>query len=318
MHWPSILLYMSSSFMIVIFNKIVLTVFAFTSVPFLMLVQSLFTASVFLVRCTPIQRPKKDIALACVLNAANVFFGLSSAKALNIAMFTALRRISIFMTMMAQHWYLGAPLDRCVLWSVIVMIAGSLIAAANDLTFSLSGYAYVMVNNLLTAAAQIQTKKTLESNWTKSSVLFWTSIASACSSAVLLVHWDPSSFNAWNVTSFQFAFACSIGLGFAINYGYAWTIEENDALTLAVAGSTKSALMGLMVVIGIFDHTYIFSWWNFVGLQVSTLGSFLYVYYKNIPKSETELSETKCLAQPNEQEKEQEKEQGINTESETP
>lgn len=310
MHWPSILLYMSSSFMIVIFNKIVLTVFAFTSVPFLMLVQSLFTSGVILLRCTPIQRPKKDIALACMLNAANVFFGLSSAKALNIAMFTALRRISIFMTMMAQHWYLGVPLDRRVMWPVSFMIMGSLMAAANDLTFSLTGYAYVMVNNLLTAAAQIQTKKTLESNWTKSSVLFWTGIASACASAVLLVHWDPSSFDAWNVTSFQFAFACSICLGFAINYGYTWTIQENDALTLAVAGSTKSALMGLMVVMGIFDHTYIFSWWNFVGLQVSTLGSFLYVYYKNVPESET----TECLALATDQEKEQE----INTENETP
>lgn len=313
MHWPSILLYMSSSFMIVIFNKIVLTVFAFTSVPFLMLLQSLFTASVILLRCIPIQRPKKDIALACVLNAANVFFGLSSAKALNIAMFTALRRISIFMTMMAQHWYLAVPLDRRVLWSVNVMIVGSLIAAANDLTFSLSGYAYVMVNNLLTAASQIQTKKTLESDWTKSSVLFWTSIASACASAVLLVHWDPSSFDAWNVTSFQFAFACSVCLGFAINYGYAWTIEQNDALTLAVAGSTKSALMGLMVVIGIFDHTYIFSWWNFIGLQVSTLGAFLYVYNKNVPRSET----TECLAQTNDQEKEQEI-LNTDTENETP
>tara|TARA_B100000767_G_scaffold275541_1_gene313168 strand:+ start:858 stop:1595 length:738 start_codon:yes stop_codon:yes gene_type:complete len=245
-----------------------------------------------------------------MLNAANVFFGLSSAKALNIAMFTALRRISILMTMMAQHWYLGVPLDRRVMWPVSFMIMGSLMAAANDLTFSLTGYAYVMVNNLLTAAAQIQTKKTLESNWTKSSVLFWTGIASACASAVLLVHWDPSSFDAWNVTSFQFAFACSICLGFAINYGYTWTIQENDALTLAVAGSTKSALMGLMVVMGIFDHTYIFSWWNFVGLQVSTLGSFLYVYYKNVPESET----TECLALATDQEKEQE----INTENETP
>ncbi len=288
MHWPSILLYMSSSFLIVIYNKIVLTVFAFTSVPFLMLVQSLFTIVVFFLQCTPIQWPKLDIALACALNVGNVFFGLYSAKALNIAMFTALRRISIFMTMMSQHWYFGEDLDRRVFWSVNIMIFGSLIAAANDLTFSATGYSYVMVNNFLTAAAQIQTKKALESNWTKSSVLFWTSVTSAVVSALSLVHWDPSSFQAWNAPTFQFAFLCSVCLGFAINYGYAWTIQENDALTLAVAGSTKSALMGLMVVMGMFDRTYIFTWWNFVGLQVSTLGSFLYVFYKNIPNRETE------------------------------
>ena len=281
MHWPSILLYISSSFMIVIFNKIVLTVFSFTSVPFIMLVQSIFTAVVFLLRCTPLGKPTKEVALACFFNVANVFFGLSAAAALNIAMFTALRRISIFMTMLAQYYFLGAPLHKNVFWSVVIMIFGSYVAALNDLTFSPSGYAYVMMNNILTMAAQIQTKRALQQHHTKTSILFWTSILNICVSGVSLIQWDPSSFGAWNESAFQFAFACSICLGFLINYGAAWTIEKNDALTLAVGGSTKSAIMGLMVVAGLFDRTYVFSWWNFVGLQISTTGSFLYVYYRH-------------------------------------
>lgn len=284
MHWPSILLYMISSFMIVIFNKIVLTVFAFTSVPFIMFVQSIFTSIVFLAKCTPLGWPSKDVVMTCILNVANVFFGLSSAAVLNIAMFTALRRISIFLTMLAQYYILGAPLKRKVFWSVIVMILGSYIAALNDLTFSPEGYAYVMANNVLTMAAQIQTKRTLSQQWSKSSILFWTSILTCIVSATCLIHWDPASFAAWNEPAFQFAFSCSILLGFLINYGYTWTIEENDALTLAVAGSTKSAIMGLMVVGGLFDRTYIFSWWNCIGLQVSTLGSFLYVYFNHQTK----------------------------------
>lgn len=279
-------MYMGSSFFIVIFNKIVLTVFAFTSVPFIMIMQSLFTVAVFLLKCTPIQcasedRSKKDLALVCLLNIGNIFFGLSSAAALNIAMFTALRRVSIFMTMMAQYYVFGEPIDKWVYWSVLIMIIGSMIAAANDLTFSLRGYTFVMVNNVLTTAAQIQTKKTLESSWSKPSILFWSAICSACVSLVSVIHWDPNSFNAWDNWAFQFAFFCSIVLGFAINYSYTWTIEQNDALTLAVAGSTKSAIMGLMVVMGLFDRTYIFSWWNCIGLQISTFGSFMYVWFKN-------------------------------------
>lgn len=281
MHWPSILLYMTSSFMIVIFNKIVLTVFAFTSVPFIMFCQSVFTIGVFLVRGAKIQRPGKDVALLCFLNVANIFFGISSAGALNVAMFTALRRFSIFMTMMAQYYFLSTPLRKHVVWAVVVMISGSLIAAADDLTFDARGYTYIMLNNVFTAASQIQTKKTLAKKWTKTTVLFWSSVMTMVISAANLIHFDPKSFQEWDSGGFQVAFGFSMVLGFCINYGATWTIEANDALTLAVAGSTKSAIMGLVVCAGLFDRTYIFSWWNFIGLQISTIASFAYAYARN-------------------------------------
>lgn len=291
MHWPSILLYMTSSFMIVIFNKIVLTVFAFTSVPFIMFCQSIFTTAVFLIRRDVIQRPGKDIALVCLLNSANIFFGISSAGALNVAMFTALRRISIFMTMVAQYIFLNTEIRKPVFWSVVVMIGGSLLAAANDLTFDAKGYTFVTMNNLLTAGAQIQTKKTLSKDWTKTTVLFWSSITTLIISATQLIHFNPASFDAWDQPAFLMAFGLSMVLGFFINYGATWTVEKNDALTLAVAGSTKSAIMGLVVCAGLFDPTYKFSWWNFIGLQISAAASFVYVYYakaspkKPVPKT---------------------------------
>ena len=285
MHWPSILLYMSSSFMIVIFNKIVLTVFAFTSVPFIMFCQSIFTSGVFLIRRDPIQRPGKDILLVCALNVGNIFFGISSAGALNVAMFTALRRISIFMTMVAQYYFLNHPIRKPVFWSVVVMIVGSMIAAANDLTFDALGYTYITLNNALTAGAQIQTKKVLSGDWTKTTVLFWSSILTMLVSGLQLIHFHPSSFDAWDQPAFQLAFIFSMVLGFFINYGATWTVEKNDALTLAVAGSTKSAIMGLVVCAGLFDRTYLFTWWNFIGLQTSAFGSLLYVYFAKRPPS---------------------------------
>ena len=279
MHCPSILLYMSSSFMIVIFNKIVLTVFAFSSVPFIMFCQSIFTCAIFLIRRDPIQKPGKDIILLCLLNSANIFFGISSAGALNVAMFSALRRVSIFMTMLAQYYFLNMEIKKPVFWSVVVMIGGSLIAAANDLTFDIIGYTYIMMNNMLTAGVQIQTKKSVGEKWTKTTVLFWSSVLTLLLSGLQLIHFNPKTFDAWDQTSFQVAFLFSMILGFFINYGATWTIERNDALTLAVAGSTKSAIMGLVVCAGLFDPTYKFSWWNFIGLQISAIASFVYVYY---------------------------------------
>jgi solute carrier family 35 protein len=275
--------------MIVIFNKIVLTVFAFTSVPFIMFCQSIFTIGVFLIRRDTIQRPGKDIFWVCLLNSANIFFGISSAGALNVAMFTALRRVSIFMTMVAQYIFLKTEIRKPVFWSVVVMIGGSVVAAANDLTFDLRGYTYVTINNLLTAGAQIQTKKTLSRKWTKTTVLFWSSVMTFILSGVQLIHFNPKSFDAWDQPAFLVAFVFSMVLGFFINYGATWTVEKNDALTLAVAGSTKSAIMGLVVCAGLFDPTYKFSWWNFIGLQISALASFVYVYYakqKSAPKTQ--------------------------------
>ena len=99
-------------------------------------------------------------------------------------------------------------------------------------------------------------------------------------------------FDAWNNITFQIALGASVVLGILLNYGASWVIEKNDALTLAVAGSTKSALMGLLVCFGLFDPTYKFTWVNFVGLQISACASFFYVYFaKKTPNSYEPVSQ---------------------------
>lgn len=284
MHWPSILTYMSSSFLIVMFNKIVLSIFEFKSVPFIMFCQSLFTMLVFLLRGQPIQKPGIDILKVCSVNTANIFFGISAAGALNVAMFSALRRISIAMTLVGQWYILKNVPSRGVILSVAMMIFGALVAVGDDLSFNLKGYLLIMTNNLLTAGAQIETKRAMSRNWTKTSILFWSAVTSLFVFGAQLTQFDPNSFNAWDNTGFRVAFLCSMCLGFFINYGVSWTIEKNDALTLAVAGSTKSAIMGIVVCAGLFDPTYIFTWVNFIGLQISAIASLCYVYSVHSPK----------------------------------
>ena len=277
MHWPSILTYMTSSFLIVIFNKIVLTIFEFKSVPFIMFCQSLFTIVVFLSRCDTIQRPGGSILKVCILNSLNIFCGISASGALNVAMFSALRRISIAMTLFGQWYILKKKPSRGVIFSVVMMIFGAVVAAGDDLSFNLPGYLFIMLNNVFTAASQVETKRAMTNNWTKTSILFWSACTSLVVFGVQLVQFDPNSFHAWDNGGFRVAFACSMCLGFVINYGASWTIEKNDALTLAVAGSSKSAIMGLIVCAGLFDPTYVFTWVNFTGLQISAVASLCYV-----------------------------------------
>ena len=285
MHWPSILSYMFSSFFIVIFNKIVLTIFAFDSIAFIIFCQSIFTIVILLFRCYKIKWPKKTLWKVCVLNVSNVFFGISASGALNVAMFSALRRVSIFMTLIGQWMLLGNRPNNGVIFSVFMMILGAIIASADDLSFNPVGYVYVMANNALTASSQIETKRAIDQEWTKTDILFWSACLSALIFGLQLIHFDPKTFEAWDNGGFRVAFFFSMCLGFVIKWSIAWTIEKNDALTLAVAGSTKSAIMGLVVCAGLFDPTYVFSWLNFTGLQISAIASLCYVYsvYKKDP-----------------------------------
>lgn len=277
MHWPSVLLYMTSSFMIVIFNKIILTQYQFPSVPFLMLCQSLSSTVFFWTKLK--QKANRQLFVVCLLNVGNVFVGLNAAGNLNIAMFTALRRISVMMTLLAQWCFLQEKSENPVIITVCVMVFGSFVAASDDLTFDLLGYIYVMMNNGLTAASQIASKYAFDKGWEKETILFYSSCASLILSGIKCLDFDLTTFHYWDQTGFQIAFVFSIVLGIMLNFGASWVIEKNDALTLAVAGSTKSAVMGLVVCFGLFDPTYVFTWVNFIGLQISTIGSFVYVYY---------------------------------------
>ena len=265
--------------MIVIFNKIVLSIFEFKSVSFIMFCQSLFTIFVFLVKGQKVSKPKYGILKPCTLSVANVFFGITAAGALNVAMFSALRRLSIFMTLIGQWYTLNKRPEYNVIISVTFMVIGALIAAADDLSFNFIGYFNVIIANILTASSQVETKKSLNQGWTKTDILFWSACLSLVVFGMNLTQFDPNSFNAWDNGAFRIAFVASMCLGFVINYGASWTIEMNDALTLAVAGSTKSAIMGLIVCAGLFDNSYIFTWTNFLGLQISAISSLFYVYY---------------------------------------
>jgi len=268
--------------MIVIFNKILLSTYQFPSIPFLIFCQSV--VSVFFFNFKTRERPNRDVIIAAALNTVNIFLGLNAASVLNVAMFTALRRISILMTTVLQWYLFKVPHNNLQLISICVMVFGSFVAATNDLTFNMRGYVFVMLNNVVTALSQITTKKALGKK-SKETLLLYSAIMSTCISSIGSLSFRPNQWHVWSNNGFRMMFTGSILMGLVLNWAAAWVIEKNDALTLAVAGSTKSAVMGLLVCVGLFDPTYIFSWANFTGLQISTVASFLYVYSKRSPKS---------------------------------
>ena len=66
--------------------------------------------------------------------------------------------------------------NRLVIWSVVIMIVGALVAAGNDLAFELTAYTFILLNDLFTALYGVYTKKRLNSDLGKYGLLFYNSV----------------------------------------------------------------------------------------------------------------------------------------------
>jgi len=272
MHAASIATYIAISFAVIFFNKLVVSIFAFTSVAFIMLCRAIFTTFCLIPMAKQIQNPTKDIMFLSFLNVSNLLFTLLTNKNLSIPMATSLRRFSIFTTMMAQ--YPNVP-DN-ILYSVLVMVLGSLVACFDNFQFNALGFIFVSVSNVLTTCIHLQTKKTLSANVNKISILFWSAVLSIAVDGTVLVTFKPESFEDWNTESFQFVFVMSVVLGFCLNYSSTWVLEKNNALTLSVAVVVRSLLFdGLML----FYYTGSFT--EIAGTVISTTGALAYIYHKS-------------------------------------
>ena len=183
------LFYGVSSFMIMVINKTVLTKYQFPSFQVLGIGQMVATVIILnvgrLLRI--IQFPDltsdtfRKIWPLPLMYLGNMVFGLGGTQNLSLPMMTVLRRFSILMTMIGRDGLIIArsqPTNLSVLgefyilkvkpstpvqMSVYLMIAGSIVAASNDLAFNLLGYVYVLLNDFFTAGNGVLMKKKLES-----------------------------------------------------------------------------------------------------------------------------------------------------------
>ena len=245
-------------------------------------------------------------SIACLLNAANILLGFSASNRMNIAMFSALRRVSVLMTLVAQWYFSNKTFSFPVVASVNLMVVGSLLAVVHDKTFEWEGYLLVTSNNVLTVASQIASKSALDNGLQKEGLIFYSEAAAA---AVALVLSLPNLhsvlvFAHWSRLHFVVVFVLSALLTLLLHYSTLWVLEKNTPLTLAMSTSIQSGVMGLMVCLGLLDTTYKWSLINFLGLQMSTMASLLYVWTDHLHSktpvpNRPELSETKSCSNQN-------------------
>jgi len=294
--------YGSSSFIIMNINKSVLTSHHFPSANVLALSQItttltiLFTLKLFNVVKFPDCKPDviKKIFPLPLFYLGNLCFGLLGTQGLSLPMQTALRRFSILMTMILEILILKKRQEAKIVVCVLVMVFGSLVAASNDLAFSLIGYSYVMSNNLCTAMQGVYVKKKLDTkDLGKLGLLFYNSLF--CYPILLLITSKNGdlhkvrSFEGWSNPVFVAEYLGSCVMGLVLTLSIFVCTQHNSALVTTVIGCLKNILI---TYLGILFPTedYIFSWLNFTGLSISITGSIFFSYYTFSLKGKASLA----------------------------
>ncbi|KAJ9688712.1 hypothetical protein PVL29_014386 [Vitis rotundifolia] len=296
--------YMVCAILLILFNKAVLSSYNFPYANVITLFQMISSCLfLYVMRCWKIisfsagqpesitddsatHVPIKTLVHTLPLASSYLLYMLitmESVRALNVPMYTTLRRTTVAFTMVVEYFLTGQKHSLAVLSSVGIIILGAFIAGARDLSFDSYGYAIVFVANICTAVYLASIARIGKSSGLSSFGLMWSN-GIICGPALLL--WTAMNGDLEAMMNFPHLFApgfqavmlLSCIMAFFLNYFVFLNTTLNSALTQTICGNLKDLFtigLGWLIFGGLpFDLL------NVAGQSMGFLGSCLYAYCK--------------------------------------
>jgi len=273
-------------------------VYAFPSFTFLAFAQCVATAVVIYIMklAGVVSFPDFDRSVLGKLFPLPIFFmlnvlsGLGGTKRINVAMFTVLRRFNIPITLLLNRILLSRGSNGAVKFSIFLMVLGALVAAGYDLTFDWIGVAFVLANDLFTSLVGVLMEKKMDAKELNSwGLMFYNSVfAIPVMYLYIYLREDEldkvTSFDDWSNLSFLLCFILAGIMGVVLQYSTYLCTQINSALTTSVVGCLKNVLTAYFSIMGL-GGDYVFSWMNFIGINISIIGSLVYAHQEYINRN---------------------------------
>lgn len=293
----AVFFFCGSSLGAIFVNKACLTHFNFSYPSTLMALQALLTIFLLIIasRITPSLVSIVPVKTAdyrrmipsSIFFVSNVTIGLSALSRVNIPMFSAFRRLTVLFVMGAEYIMLHRTHSKPVVFSVFVLTAGAFVSALGDVTYSISGYMLVMLNNALTAAYLASIKRVMKDlNLDPISLLYYTNvICFPIIFAIAILTNDIQSAYLHYVTDSQLrnsvfflpALSCVAVSAFCVNLSTSICTHVTSPLTTSVAGQVKNVLQSFL---GFFSWGYVPTPLNVLGLMVALGGQLSFAVFK--------------------------------------
>jgi len=288
--FAALLSYGVISIAITLFNKAVLSTYEFPYAKTLTLVQSIITlaflhllrrAGVVTFEDFNLNVAKKVFPLAAIF-LFYVVISLSALGAVNIPMFTALRRTTILLVLLGEYMALSRLPSRSTVIATVIMTVGAIIAAAKDLTYDPLSYLLVALTNISTAGYTVAIARVKKNtNLSVFGLLYYNTIITlpfllgmvVTSSEFDAVQNYPYLFDP----GFLFLFFSSAIMAFFLNITTFFATALNSPLAVTVTGQLKNFFAFLLGLVLFND--YIYEPINMLGLVIGFVGGVLYAHW---------------------------------------
>ncbi|KAI5557481.1 hypothetical protein POPTR_018G127400v4 [Populus trichocarpa] len=205
--------YMASAVLLVMFNKAALSSYSFPYANVITLFQNMSNNPARLVSFKTLLH-SLPLALSYLLY---MLITMESVRAINVPMYTTLRRTTVAFTMIVEYLLTGQKHSLRVVGSVGIIILGAFVAGARDLSFDAYGYAVVFVANICTAVYLASIARIGKSSGLNSFGLMW------CNGIIcgpILLFWTSIRGDLEAMRNFPFLFSPGFQDLFTIGFGW--------------------------------------------------------------------------------------------------